>query len=101
MQKAIIADSHLCGSIGVRIVDGVHAVGYGLGRAHWGRGIASRALELLLAEVAVRPLHARAAASNPASIRVLLKNGFVITGRGLSPETDRYIACEEVQFLRA
>lgn len=72
-------------------------VGYLLARAHWGRGIMTRALAALLAEVPVRPLRARAASTNTASIRVLERNGFVETGRWQSPPSDpRFPACEEV-----
>jgi RimJ/RimL family protein N-acetyltransferase len=102
VQKVIVADDELCGTIGCRLADGLHMVGYGLGRAHWGRGIASRALALLLADpevLGVRPLHARVAANNTASIRVLEKNGFVIQGTHASPETERNLACDEVRML--
>ncbi|MBX3358583.1 MAG: GNAT family N-acetyltransferase [Phycisphaeraceae bacterium] len=109
-RKVILADEGdgrggvLCGSIGCHLRDGHRQVGYGLGRAHWGRGIATRALALLLAEaesegVSLRPLHATAAATNTASIRVLTGNGFVITGTRSSPETDRYLACDEVSLV--
>ncbi len=108
-QRTILADGQVCGTIGVRPVgaknagsDGLAAggerfdVGYGLGRAHWGRGIASRALALLLAEVPHRPLYATVAASNAASIRVLEKHGFRIVERFMGEETERYLPCEEV-----
>lgn len=108
-QRTIVADGEVCGTIGVRPVgakkvgtDGAAAggerfdVGYGLGRAHWGRGIASRALEQLLAQVPHRPLFATVAVSNAASIRVLEKCGFVIVERFMGEETERYLACEEV-----
>lgn len=49
-------------------------------RGAWGQGIASRALALLLDLVPTRPLHARAASDNVASLRVLQKAGFRITG---------------------
>ncbi|HYD00085.1 MAG TPA: GNAT family N-acetyltransferase, partial [Phycisphaerales bacterium] len=68
LQQAIIADGELCGTIGCHLRDGRCNVGYGLHQKHWGRGIASRALPLLLAEVALRPLYATAAVSNAASI---------------------------------
>lgn len=103
VQKVIETENgEVCGTIGSRLSDGKHMVGYGLGRAHWGKGIASRAVTLLLAEPeleGVRPLHARVAASNAASIRVLEKNGFVIAGREPSPETERNLACEEVRMV--
>ena len=53
---------------------------YWIDRARWGRSSATRALRLLLAELPTRPLHARAAADNAASIRVLTNCGFVACG---------------------
>lgn len=103
VQKAILADGpngpELCGSIGCRLVEGRCAVGYGLGPAHWGRGIASRALALILAEVPVRPLHARVATTNAASLRVLMKHGFVIESTRAEGETDRYVACDVANLV--
>jgi RimJ/RimL family protein N-acetyltransferase len=55
-------------------------VSYWLGRPFWGRGIASRALALFLELVQERPLFARAAKDNIASVRVLQKSGFIIKG---------------------
>lgn len=96
VAKVILLEQDVVGSIGCFIMNGQPAVGYGVDRAHWGRGIASRALALLLAEVPLRPLHATCAASNAASLRVLEKNGFEVTGTRWSPGTERYLACEEV-----
>ncbi len=59
---------------------GEREVTYWIARAHWGRGIATRALRLALAELTTRPLHARAAADNVGSIRVLTHCGFVVCG---------------------
>jgi RimJ/RimL family protein N-acetyltransferase len=55
-------------------------VGYWLGRPHWGVGHATRALTEFLAEVGERPLYARVAEHNAASLRVLAKCGFVPAG---------------------
>ena len=55
-------------------------VGYWLGRAFWGKGIATQALSLFLEEVTTRPLYAYVAKHNLASIRVLENCGFTITG---------------------
>ncbi|MBD3162390.1 MAG: GNAT family N-acetyltransferase [Candidatus Eisenbacteria bacterium] len=52
-------------------------VSYWIGKEHWGKGIATRALAAFLDLVATRPLFARAAKDNAASIRVLEKCGFV------------------------
>ena len=49
---------------------------YWIARRHWGRGLATRALGLLLEEVRERPLHATVAAHNAASAAVLERHGF-------------------------
>jgi RimJ/RimL family protein N-acetyltransferase len=56
-------------------------VTYWIGREFFGRGVASRALELFLRhEQPIRPIHGRCADGNPASLRVLEKCGFVRVG---------------------
>jgi RimJ/RimL family protein N-acetyltransferase len=75
--------------------NGEDHVGYWINRAWWGRGVASRALELLLKEVTRRPLTATAATSNGASLRVLQKCGFVVERVHLAPADDRHPECEE------
>lgn len=99
VAKAVTLNGVLCGSIGSFVNEGELSVGYTIGKAWWGRGIASRALGLLLEQMRERPVHATTAASNVASRRVLEKNGFVLVGSQWSPETERYLACEEVKFV--
>lgn len=101
VARVIIADELLVGHISCFELDGQRTVGYWIAREHWGRGAASRALALLLDEVMSRPLHARAARSNAASIRVLEKCGFVVTGYQHSPASERYPECEEAIMLLA
>jgi RimJ/RimL family protein N-acetyltransferase len=55
-------------------------VGYWLGKAFWGKGIASKALAAFLQQVKTRPLYAHVAKHNVGSTRVLQKCGFVISG---------------------
>jgi len=92
--RAILADGEFVGTVSCFQAEGLDCVGYWIDRAHWNRGIASRALALLLGEVTKRPLHATAARTNAASIRVLERCGFVVTGHTFSPATARYRACE-------
>ena len=66
------------------MVDGGAEVTYWIDRALWGRGIAGRALRLLLDEVPVRPVYARAAADNAGSLRVLAKTGFEVIGEEIA-----------------
>ncbi|MFF5077980.1 GNAT family N-acetyltransferase [Actinoplanes sp. NPDC000266] len=79
-NRVITLDGHLVGSIASFVIEGDTEVTYWIDRAHWGQGIAGRALALLLAEVPARPILARAASDNVASIRVLQKAGFAVTG---------------------
>jgi RimJ/RimL family protein N-acetyltransferase len=73
-------DGAVLGHAGVWGRPGEREITYWIGREHWGRGIATAALRALLLIEPDRPLHARAAADNAASIRVLEKCGFVVTG---------------------
>ena len=61
---------------------GESEISYWIGREFWGQGVATRALALFLDVVRERPLFARAAKDNIASLRVLHKNGFTIIGEG-------------------
>jgi RimJ/RimL family protein N-acetyltransferase len=70
----------IVGHTGVFGPTGEREVTYWIGREYWGRGAASSALRELLGTVPDRPLHARAAADNSVSVRVLEKCGFVVTG---------------------
>jgi RimJ/RimL family protein N-acetyltransferase len=76
--KAILLGDEMVGNVSCFQRDGQANVGYWVSREHWGEGIASRALELLLLEVAARPLYAHVAIGNGASLRVLQKCGFVV-----------------------
>lgn len=97
--RAILLGEEMVGYVCCFGSDGRTNVGYWVGREHWGKGIASRALELLLLEVPDRPLHAHVATSNGASLRVLQKCGFVVERVQLSPATDRYPECEEAVLV--
>ena len=68
----------LAGSVLSFLREDQREVGYWLGRAYWGRGIATRALTAFLGELPTRPLFARAAKDNRASLRVLEKCGCVV-----------------------
>ena len=97
--RAVLVGEALVGYISCFPMDGQDHVGYWIDRAYWGLGIASRALQQLLREVAKRPLVATAATSNGASIRVLQKCGFIVERVRLSPASDRYPECEEAVLV--
>ena len=80
--RAIVVDGEVVGSISCWTDEalGVPEVTYWIGREHWGKGFATQALELFLAEVTERPLLGRVAHDNLASLRVLEKCGFRVVG---------------------
>jgi RimJ/RimL family protein N-acetyltransferase len=80
-MRTILANGVVAGKVMCYPQDGTMEVTYWIGREHWGQGIATRALSAFIAELAVRPLRARVAADNLASLRVLQKCGFTITGQ--------------------
>jgi len=97
--RVILLGEEVVGIISCFPRDGQDHVGYWIDQAFWGRGIASRALHLLLREVARRPLVATAATSNGASLRILQKCGFVVEQVRLSPASDRHPECEEAVLV--
>ncbi|WP_353828907.1 GNAT family N-acetyltransferase [Agromyces sp. SYSU T0242] len=68
---------------------------YWVDRAHWRRGIATRAMRLFL-DAEPRPVRAHAAADNAASIAVLGKLGFVEVGRDRGYANARGAEIEEI-----
>jgi RimJ/RimL family protein N-acetyltransferase len=86
ITRTILYQGQVAGNIGSWVQAGKREVGYWLGREFWGRGIASAALNQFLADIKTRPLQAHVIKHNVASIRVLQKCGFVITGREKSPD---------------
>ncbi|MFF3952657.1 GNAT family N-acetyltransferase [Streptomyces sp. NPDC001890] len=81
VMRTVLADGTVIGNAGVYGPPGDRQVTYWIDRALWGRGLATAALSALLDAVPERPLHARAAADNAGSRRVLEKCGFTVTGR--------------------
>jgi len=79
VNRTVLLDGHVVGNV-ASFTDGHRQVCYWIGREHWEQGIETRALRLLLEIVLERPVYAGAASDNVASIRVLEKCGFVITG---------------------
>ena len=80
INRVIVADGEVAGSIGSWGEPGEREITYWIGRSYWGRGIATDAVHLFLAVDSSRPLNARVAHDNLASLRVLEKCGFRVTG---------------------
>ena len=98
MNRVVEIDGRVVGRIASFELEGNREVTYWIGREDWGRGIATRALQEFLQPETTRPLYARAASDNAASIRVLTKCGFlniVGWGRGFAhgrnEETDEVV----------
>lgn len=94
--RTILCDGQVVGNIVSFVMDGQREVGYWLGREFWGRGIASRALEMFVAEVKIRPLYGYVVKDNLASQRVLAKCGFAPCGSATEFSAARNV---DVEFL--
>ena len=88
LSCTIVVDGSVVGYISSWEQDGKRLVAYWIGREHWGKGIATRALSEFLALESTRPLHAWVAVHNIGSIRVLEKCGFRAVARENPPEAD-------------
>jgi len=78
INQTIVVDGQVAGNIGSWTQDGVRLVSYWIGKEHWGKGVATRALAAFLHLVTERPLRAHVAKHNVGSIRVLEKCGFSV-----------------------
>lgn len=97
--RVVCADGVVVGSVNIAPDQGLDSIGYWIAREHWGRGIATAAVAMMLREFTRRPVVATAAGHNSPSIRVLEKNGFVITARRMTPETARTVPRETVTLI--
>ena len=91
--RSVLVKGQVAGHIAKFVMFGDAEITYWLDRAYWGRGVATRALGLFLLAYTDRPLHARAAKDNLASIWVLEKCGFMLSGddRGFAHARDAEI----------
>ena len=97
--RVILDNGEIVGTINCFKKDNQDEVGYWIDRRHWGRGLATQALTLMIQQITRRPLHATTARANAASIRVLQSCGFRLTGYFNGEETDRYTAGECATFI--
>lgn len=79
-------------------VDGDREVSFWIKRQSWGHGVATAALRLLVSHEAERPLFARVAAHNAASIAVLERNGFTEVSRSVAYAPGLGREAEEIVF---
>lgn len=78
-------------------------IGYGVNASAQGRGVATAAVGVLVEDLLARPgvgrVVARTAVTNPASGRVLEKNGFTIAGRESSDEGELLVWAQTTAAL--
>jgi RimJ/RimL family protein N-acetyltransferase len=88
LDFAILWRNELCGVIGLGPQHDVYRktaeIGYWIGEPYWSKGIATKAVRLLTAygfeQLRLARIHAGIFEYNPASMRVLEKNGYVKEG---------------------
>ncbi|MEO8285780.1 MAG: GNAT family N-acetyltransferase [Chloroflexota bacterium] len=80
IKRVILCDGRIVGNVACFEWEGKLEVSYWIGREYWGKGIATKALSLLIELINTRPLYAYAATDNKGSIRVLEKCGFTHYG---------------------
>ncbi|WP_262691859.1 GNAT family N-acetyltransferase [Kordiimonas aestuarii] len=92
-QRGLFRDGELVGDVSYFFRDGDIEIGYAIGKAHRGQGLATIAarlgVELVRDHGLVGPIHAGYAQDNPASGRVLEKVGFIHTGEGMGTSMGR------------
>lgn len=100
ITRTVVVDERVAGNVGSWLESpSKRLVGYWIGREHWGKGIATRALAEFVGTVTERPLFAYVAEHNVASKRVLEKCGFVVTNDD-DPAPDDVVDDVEELLLR-
>ena len=99
--RAVLFEGELAGHVVSWEQGGERKIGYWLGKAYWGKGVASAALSQFLAHFRARPLVADVAQHNAASIRVLQKCGFTISREARTPLADGVYVEDYVMTLNS
>lgn len=95
IKKTVLFSGQVAGNVICFEQSGRRLIGYWLGRDMWGKGIATRAVSEFIPTIPDRPLYAHVAKSHIASIRVLEKCGFVLSGEDKVALRDGDEAVEE------
>ena len=80
VARTIVWNGEVAGYIARFIQREKPSVACWLGRSYWGKGVATKAAQDFLAQLEERPLYARVAYDNLASLQILRKIGFEIVG---------------------
>ncbi len=85
-MHTVLLDEEIAGTVCTYPMNKELHITYWINKSHWGKGIATKAVQLFLQEFKTRPIHASIAFDNHGSRQVLLKNGFLENG------SDHYFA---------
>jgi RimJ/RimL family protein N-acetyltransferase len=98
LLQVVTENGGFAGTAAVFTVDGDREVSFWIARHAWNRGVATAALRLLVSREPVRPLFARTAAHNVASVAVFRHSGFTEVSRNVAfaPGLGREV--EEIVF---
>ena len=80
IKMTVLLDGRVAGHVSSFEQSGEREITYWLGKKYWGKGVATEALSRFLGLMRERPLSARVAKDNLASLRVLRKCGFEVSG---------------------
>jgi RimJ/RimL family protein N-acetyltransferase len=94
-MQTILVDGTVAGSIAKFEIEGDAEITYWIDRNFWGKGIATAALQNLLAIESARPIFGRVAFDNLGSQRVLEKCGFIRIGEDRGFANARQAEIEE------
>ena len=94
--RTVARDGLVLGHVMAYALGDQRQVGFWVGAAYWGCGVATAALAMFLAEDTERPLQGRAAADNVASLRVLQRCGFVECARERAYAPARAMVIDEL-----
>lgn len=98
LYQVVTENGGFAGTAAVFTVDGDREVSFWIARHAWNRGVATAALRLLVSREPVRPLFARAAAHNVASIAVFRHAGFTEVSRNVAYAPGLGREVEEIVF---
>lgn len=98
-MQTIRINNVIVGSIAKYEIEGEAEITYWIDKEHWGKGIATTALQTFLTIEKMRPIQGRTAFDNFGSQKVLEKCGFIRTGSDKGYANARQAEIEEYIYL--
>ena len=97
-NRTVLVDGAVVGNVGRWMMDDIPQLTYWVGSQFCGLGYATESLRQFLEVESLRPIEARCAFDNQASIRVLEKNGFTLVDDDVFFSNARGIEIKELIF---